>query len=93
VAEKPEALAAWTEQERSRRRAKFEQIRDAMGEAGMEAWKQGRGPRPARAAEAIELLNRLQTDWDDEAFRRGLDQWSRRPGYQAFGGFGQMWSS
>lgn len=90
MAETPEALTRWLEREIQRRRAKFEQIRDAMGEVAMEEWRRRKAPRVERATEALDLLSRLQADQDVEAFKRGMSEWSQRPGYQAFGGFGQM---
>lgn len=90
MAETPEVLARWLEREPQRRRVKFEQIRQAMGEAAMEEWRQRKAPRVQRAAEALELLGQLQADQDAQSFKRGMSEWAQRPGYQAFGGFGQM---
>lgn len=79
--------------ELERRRAKMRQIFDAM-DADPE-FVQDRdvtyGHRDTRIPEALELLARLREDRDLEAFRVGMEEWSRRLGFESFGGFnGQM---
>lgn len=78
--------------ELARRQRKFEQIR-AVCEADrviQERWKTLSADRAAREPEAIALLNELRETLDLQSFRSNLDAWSRRPGYDAFSGFGLM---
>jgi 5-methylcytosine-specific restriction protein B len=80
-------------QENQRRWRKFEQIAaaqvtDAERMAELETVT---ADRMARVPEALALLDELDAGGDAEAFRAQLDQWSRRPGFPAFGGVnGQM---
>ncbi len=81
------------EREVRRRQRKFAQIAAAETADGdrVSALKAVRAARAERIPEALEILSRLDTTGDVEAFRAELDQWSRRPGYPAFGGVnGQM---
>jgi 5-methylcytosine-specific restriction protein B len=75
-------------------RAKLDQVKaaaDADGEVQAN-WAERDELRPARDAEARQLVADLVATRDLAAFKSGADSWSRRPGpYKAFRGFGQMW--
>jgi len=83
-------LKEWEEIELARRRAKADQIRRAMGSDLFGDLEERRALRGERAIEAIALLDTLRRDLDADAFKTGMEEWSRRPGYEAFRGFGQM---
>lgn len=47
--------------------------------------------RDERIPEALELLRKLRQELDLEGFRQAMEEWSRKPGFDSFGGFnGQM---
>jgi 5-methylcytosine-specific restriction protein B len=78
----------------SRWRLKLDQIEAAvdLDEQVKERWAEADTLRPARDAEARDLVAQLAATHDFAAFRAGSDSWSRRDGpYKAFSGFGQMW--
>lgn len=83
-------LKEWEERELTRRRAKVDQISAAMSSHEFDDLEDLRTLRSERAAEAIALLAALKENSDAEAFKTGMEEWSRRPGYEAFRGFGQM---
>lgn len=75
-------------------RAKLDQIEAAISEDAeiQETWRGLDELRPARDAEARELVTDLVESRDFGEFRTSADAWCRRPGpYAAFRGFGQMW--
>ncbi len=75
-------------------RSKLEQIESAVegDDEVRRSWAQQDALRPARVAEARQLVAELVRTRDLGAFRTEADQWCRREGpYIAFSGFGQMW--
>jgi len=86
------AAGHW-EQETARRRRKFQQVIDTQGGdpdrmAHLDAVE---AHRAERRAEAVVILDELERSVDVEAFRAATGQWSKRPGFDAFGGVnGQM---
>jgi 5-methylcytosine-specific restriction protein B len=74
------------------RRRRFAQIQEAMLEDSpyVEGRRDTRVHRRERETEARGLLARLAGDENVDSFRTEIDSWCRRPGYDSFSGFGQM---
>ncbi len=53
-------------------------------------WEGKLSRREERKPEALKLLVELQRTGDTDSFRKGLESWTHRPGYDAFSGFGLM---
>jgi 5-methylcytosine-specific restriction protein B len=75
-----------------RRRGKLAQIRTQLAndEEAVRAWAQISADRIERHPEAVALLERLRNDGDLDSFRRALDAWAQRPGYESVRGFTLM---
>ena len=78
--------------ETERRRRKFDQIQAAFAadEQAQAEWATADTNRAQRGQEASEILDRLARTSDLATFQSDLEAWSRRPGYEAFHGFGLM---
>jgi 5-methylcytosine-specific restriction protein B len=78
--------------ELERRRRKFAQIRAAFAanEHAQVEWATADANRAQRGPEAFAILDRLTRTSDLASFQSDLEAWSRRPGYEAFHGFGLM---
>ena len=76
----------------TRRRLRFALIEERQRrDPDVEAdWAERRVHRQDRIQEAVGLLDTLEADLDLEAFRRGLDEWTQRPGYESVRGFAMM---
>ena len=74
------------------RRRRFAQIQEAMQEDSpyVEGRRDAQVHRRERETEVVGVLARLARDENVDAFRTEIDSWSRRPGYDSFSGFGQM---
>ena len=84
------ALSEWEQREAERRRAKYAQIVRASPDLTPPEWQELWSARQARAEEAIGFLEQLASGGDAESFKTSMEQWSRRPGYDSFRGFSQM---
>jgi len=79
--------------EREVRRRRFSEIADGLrADVAQQAeLATVYAARREREAEFGEILGLLDGPESGEAFRETLSRWARRPGYDSFRGFGQMW--
>jgi 5-methylcytosine-specific restriction protein B len=79
--------------EREARRRRFSQIADGLRADVAQQAELATvfAARREREGEFCEILGSLDGPGSGEAFREALSRWARRPGYDSFRGFGQMW--